>query len=84
MFGVSDLKTIEEIPVNFIDWNSAFFPGGVFETMFYPLNCIILTIGANRKYPFDTLSLLPRIVKSTESNLTNGTLADKGGSEHQS
>ena len=33
---------------------------------------------------FDTLLLLPRIVKSTGSNLINGALADKGGFEHQS
>ena len=32
----------------------------------------------------DTLWLLPRNVKSAVLNLTNGTLVDKGGFEHQS
>ena len=33
---------------------------------------------------FKTLWLLPHIIESTESNLTNGTLADRGGFEDQS
>ena len=32
----------------------------------------------------ETLWLKPRIVETTASNLTNSTLTDKGGSEHQS
>ena len=41
-------------------------------------------VKVNFKAELDILWLKQRIVKTTASNLTNSTLTDKGGSEHQS
>ena len=51
---------------------------------FFDLKSTISIIRVTLNIEFDTLWLLLHILKSAVSNLTNDTLVDKGGFEHQS